>query len=113
VAIPPFTVHSLTLKVKSVKLVDFHSNGGKPQVVDVNYSRTFTDVDETNYTKVAVQIGLDLKGAGFSFLADALANELLDPGTYLDAAKGVGGAVINGAGAVLNGAGSLLKKIIP
>ncbi len=112
-AIPPFTVHSFTLKIKSVKLIDFKSNGGKPQIVNVNYSRTFTDVDETNYTTAAVQIGLDLKGAGFSFLADALANELLDPTTYLDAAKGIGGAVLNGAGTLLNGTGSLLKKIVP
>ena len=112
-AIPPFVIHSFTLKIKSIKLLDYQSNGGNPQLVQVNYSRTFTDVDETNYSKVAVQIGLDLKGAGFSFLADALANELLDPGTYLELAKGVGGAVLNGAGAVLNGAGSLLKKVIP
>jgi hypothetical protein len=70
-------------------------------------------VDETNYTKVAVQVGLDLKGAGFSFLADALANELLDPNTYLDAAKGIGGAVLDGANSLLNGAGGLLKKVIP
>jgi len=111
--IPPFTVHTFTLKIKSVKLLDFKSNNGKPQVTEVNYSRTFQDVDETNYTKVAVSIGLDLKGAGFSFLADALANELLDPSTYLDAAKGVGGAIMNGAGAVLNGVGNLFKKATP
>jgi hypothetical protein len=109
----PFTVHSFTLKIKSVKLIDFKSNGGKPQIMNVNYSRTFTDVDETNYPTVAVQIGLDLKSAGFSFLANALANELLDPGTYFDAAKGLSGAVINDAGSLINGAGSLLKKVVP
>jgi len=108
--IPPFTVKSFTLTIKTMTLIDYKSNGGKPQVVNVNYTKTFTNVDETNYTSVAVKIGTDLSGAGFSFLADALKNELLDPNTYLDAVKGVGGAIESGATSIINGVGNLFKK---
>jgi uncharacterized protein involved in outer membrane biogenesis len=112
-AVPPFTIHSFTLKIKTVKRFDFNSNNGKPQIIEVNYSQTFKDVDETNYPAVAVQIGADLKREGYSSFENALKDELLDPATYFDAMKSIGGEVLDDAGAVLNGAGALFKKIIP
>jgi hypothetical protein len=111
--IPNFTVKKLTLRIKSAELLDFAHSDGQPQVTPINYDRTFTDVDETNYTKVAVQVGADLSTKGFAFLTDALKNELLDPSTYLDAAKGLGGAVVSGVGSAAKGVGNALKSILP
>ncbi len=111
--IPPFTIKKFTLRIKSAKLLDFQHGNGKPQVTNMDYQNTFTDVNETNYTKVAVQIGADLSAKGYGFLEDALKNELLDPNTYLDAAKGLGGVVINGVGSAAKGAGSVLRSILP
>jgi len=111
--IPAFTVKKFTLRIKSAKLLDFQHGDGKPQVTNMNYERTFTDIDETNYNTVAVQIGSDLSAKGFAFLTDALKNELLDPGTYLDAAKGLSGTVLNGVGSAAKGLGTALKGILP
>jgi hypothetical protein len=111
--IPPFTIKSFTVRIKSAKFFDFQHGDGKPKVVNLNYERTFTDINETNYAQVAVQIGADLSSNGYAFLADALKNELLDPATYLNAAKSVGGMVINGVGSAAKGAGSALRSIIP
>ncbi|HTB62704.1 MAG TPA: hypothetical protein VK737_03870 [Opitutales bacterium] len=111
--IPPFLVKSFTLSIKSVSFIDFQNKGGKPQVAQINYTQTFTNVDEKNYATVVLKIGLDLKNAGYSFLFDALKEELLDPSTYLDLAKGIGGTVLDSGGAVLKGADSLLQKVVP
>jgi hypothetical protein len=112
-SIPAFTVKKFTLRIKSAKLLDFQHGDGKPQITNMNYERTFTDINETNYNKVAVQIGLDLSANGFAFLSDALKNELLDPSTYLDAAKGLTGALLNGVGSAAKGVGTALKGIVP
>jgi hypothetical protein len=111
--IPPFTIKSFTLRIKSAKFYDFQHSDGKPEVVTLNYERTFTDINESNYAQVAVAIGADLSTKGYAFLANALKDELLDPATYLDAAKSVGGMVINGVGSAAKGAGSALRSIIP
>jgi hypothetical protein len=54
-----------------------------------------------------------LSAKGFAFLTDALKNELLDPSTYLDAARGLGGVVIDGVGSAAKGAGGMLRSILP
>ncbi len=119
-SIPPFTIKSLTLKIHTAKYYNFKTGDGTPKVYDVSYDHTFTNVNETNLTTVEVAIGQDLAGKGFSVFLDVLKDKILDPDTYLNAAKGVGGLVGNAAGAVMNGVGDaakgasdLLKKVIP
>jgi len=113
IPIPPFTIKKFTLRIKSAKLLDFQHGDGKPQITNMDYERTFTDINETNYNTVAVQIGADLSAKGFAFLTDALKNELLDPSTYLDAERGLGGVVIDGVGSAAKGAGGMLRSILP
>ncbi len=119
-AIPPFTIKKLTLKIHSAQYYNFKTGDGKPKTYNLDYERTFTDVNETNLTSVEVAIGTDLSGKGFGVFLDILKDKILDPDTYLNAVKGVGGLVGNAAGAVLNGvgnaakgAGDLVKKLIP
>ncbi len=119
-AIPPFTIKKLTLKIHQAKYFNFKTGDGKPKLYDLNYERTFNDVTEKNLTSVEVAIGTDLSSKGFSVFLDVLKDKILDPDTYLDAVKGVGGLVGDAAGAVLNGVGSAakgvgdsLKKLIP
>jgi len=111
--IPPFTIKSFTLRIKSAKLLDFQHGSGKPQVVNMDYERTFTNINETNFNIVAVQIGADLSSKGYAYLADALKNELLDPSTYLNAVQDLGGAVLHGVGTATKGLGNPLKSILP
>lgn len=119
-AIPPFTIKKLTLKIHQAKYFNFKTGDGKPKLYDLNYERTFNDVTEKNLTSVEVAIGTDLSGKGFSIFLDVLKDKILDPDTYLNAVKGVGGLVGDAAGAVLNGVGNAakgvgdsLKKLIP
>jgi len=119
-SIPPFTIKKLTLKIHTAKYYNFKTGDGKPKNYDLNYERTFTDVNEKSLTTVEVAIGEDLAGGGFPVFLDVLKDKLLDPDTYINAVKGIGnlagkaaGAVLNGIGDAAKGAGDLVKKIIP
>lgn len=119
-SIPPFTIKKFTLRIHQAKYFNFKTGDGTPKIYDVNYDRTFTDVNEKNLTSVEVAIGTDLAGHGFSVFLDVLKDQVLDPDTYLNAVKGIGnlagnaaGAVLDGVGNAAKGAGDLLKKIIP
>ncbi len=118
--IPPFTIKKLTLSVHGAKYFNFKTGDGKPAIYNLNYTRKFTDVNETNLFSVELAIGRDLDGKGFGIFSEILKDKILDHDTYLDAAKGITnlvgnatGAVLGGAGIALDGAGSLVKKVIP
>lgn len=119
-SIPPFTIKKFTLKIHQAKYFNFKTGDGKPTLYNLNYERTFENVSEKNLTSVEVAIGTDLSGKGFGIFLDVLKDKLLDPDTYLDAVKGIGGLAGDAAGAVLNGVGNAakgvgdtLKKLIP
>ena len=119
-AIPPFTIKKLTLSMHTAKYFNFMTGEGKPALYNLGYTRTFTDVTEKNFLSVELAIGRDLDHLGYGVFTEILKDKILDPDTYLEAAKGVGnlvghaaGAVLNGAGKVLDGADSLLKKVTP
>jgi uncharacterized protein involved in outer membrane biogenesis len=116
--VPPFIIHSLTIKIGTVQYCDYSSGSGTPKVYTVNYSRTFTDV--TNLNALALALGKDFTGMGMEFMANMIVSSLTNLNTYLDLANGV----LNGAGQagtqLLNvgqgaakGTGDLLKKINP
>lgn len=105
--IPPFLIHTLTIKVGTVDYCDFKSGSGKPKTYNIGYNRTFTDVTSLDALKVA--LAKDFAAQGLQFLSDAIISSVLDPSTYLDLASGalkeggaVGGQVINAGKGVIN-----------
>ncbi len=112
-AIPPFTIKKLTLSIHSAKYFNFNGGDGKPGIYNLGYTRTFTDVNETNLLSMEAAIGQDLRSKGYGIFTDILKEKILDPETYLGAVKGIGSLVGGAAGEIFDDAGSVLKKIIP
>jgi len=110
-AIPPFIIKKLTLRIGSAKYFNYKIGDGKPKLYNLNYERTFTDVTQADLAKVEVAIGTDLSAKGFTVFLDILKDKLLDPGEYINAVKGLGGAVIKGVGDVSKGVSNTVKGL--
>jgi hypothetical protein len=109
---PPFIIKKLTIKIGTVKYLDLGKTNPQPEVFNLNYDRTFTDVTDVNALRVA--LAQDFAVHGMYFLAKGFVQSLLDSKTYGEAADTIfktGGQVLDAGQKVLQGVGGALNSI--